>query len=298
MVFRPNELESAVEGLMHPLPHFMIPEVVAVGALIFLLCGLFLCNFGAKNQRKYDFLTDPPLVCISAIPRGFVHVRGKAVIDNPLTSPLTQMPCCYYRTTIERLEPGKRGKSGTCRKLSNEPNAREFYIDDGTGKALVSLRGAEYEFPKIYSAEIDTQVAGIKSSVIDPSLGQINSPTEHHLRQYLAQHGIAAGIETPTTQKGVASTGGVYQLTEYCLLAGQEASVFGTCDQCYGPESPHGCKVLCLDEHLPTFLITNRNEFSVGPRLRHIAIACFTSGIIMIGVSLAGILLLIYPRFV
>ena len=81
---------------MHPLPHFMIPEVVAVGALIFLLCGLFLCNFGANNQRKYDFLPDPPLVCISAIPRGFVHVRGKAVIDNPLTSPLTQMPCCYY----------------------------------------------------------------------------------------------------------------------------------------------------------------------------------------------------------
>ena len=131
MVFRPNELESAVEGLMHPLPHFMIPEVVAVGALIFLLCGLFLCNFGAKNQRKYDFRTDPPLVCISAIPRGFVHVRGKAVIDNPLTSPLTQMPCCYYRTTIDRLVPGKRGKSGTCRKISNEPNAREFHIDDG-----------------------------------------------------------------------------------------------------------------------------------------------------------------------
>jgi hypothetical protein len=257
-----------------------------------------LCNFGAKNQRKYDFLTDPPLVCISAIPRGFVHVRGKAVIYNPLTSPLAQLPCCYYRTTIERLEPGKRGKSGTYRKISNEPNAREFHIDDGTGKVLVSLGGAEYEFPKIYSAEIDTQVPGIKSSVIDPSLGQITPPTEQHLRQYLLQHGIAGGNEMPPTQKRAASTGGVYQLMEYCLRAGEEASVFGTCDQCFGPENPHGCKVLCLDEHLPTFLITNRNEFKVGPRLRHIAIACITCGIIMIGVSLAGIVLLIYPRFV
>jgi len=283
---------------MHPLPHFLIPEVLAVGALIFLLSGLILCNLGAKNQRKYDFLTDPPLVCISAIPRGFIHVRGKAVIDNPLTSALTQMPCCYYRATIERLAPGKKGKPGTYRKISNEPNAREFHIDDGTGKVLVSLGGAEYEFPKIYSAEIDTQMPGIKKSVIDPSLSQMTPPTEQHLRHYLAQHGMAEGNETPPTQKGAANTGGVYQLTEYCLRAGQEASVFGTCDQCYGPENPHGCKVLCLDEHLPKFLITNRNEMKVGSRLRHIAIACFTGGILMIAFSLAGMLLLIYPHFV
>src|ERR1035438_10420281 len=211
---------------MHSLPHFVIPEVLAVGALILLLSGVYLCNFGAKNQRKYAFLSDPPLVCISAIPRGFVHIRGKAVIDNPLISPLTQMPCCYCRTTIELLEPGKKGKSGTYRNISNEPNAREFYIDDGTGKVLVSLGGAEYKFPKIYSAEIDAQVPGIKTSVIDLTVGQMTSPTEQHLRQYLAQHGIAGGNETPPTQKGAANTGGVYQVTEYCLLAGQEASVF------------------------------------------------------------------------
>src|SRR5580700_6706895 len=109
MVFTPIVVGSAFGGPMHPLPHFMIPEVLAVGAVIFLLCGLYLCNLGTKNQRKHDFLADPPLLCISAIPRGFVHIRGKVVIDNPLASPLTQMPCCYYRTTIERLEPGKKG---------------------------------------------------------------------------------------------------------------------------------------------------------------------------------------------
>ena len=282
---------------MQHLPHFMISEVVAVGALIFLLSGLYLCNLGAKNQRKYDFLTDPPLVCISAIPRGFVHVRGKAVIVNPLTSPLTQMPCCQYRTTIERVEPGKKGKSSSYRNISNEASASEFHIDDGTGKVLVSLGGAEYQFPNIYSAEIDTEVPGIRKSVIDPSVGQMTGPTEQCLRQYLAQHGIAGGKEAPSTQKGRAGTGGVYRLTEYCLLAGQEASVFGTCDQCYGPGNPRGCKVLCLDEHLPRFLITNRNEFKVGPRQRRIAIACVTTGILMIGVSLAGVLLIICPQY-
>jgi hypothetical protein len=282
---------------MHPLPHFMIPEVLVVGALIFLLCGIFLCNLGAKSQRKYDFLSDPPLVCISALPRGFVHVRGNVVIDDLLTSPLTQMPCCYYRTTIESVEPGKKGKSGISRNISNEANAREFYIDDGTGKVLVSLGGAEYQFPKMYSAEIDTPVPGIRTSSIDPSVGPMTPPSEEHLRHYLAQHGIAGGNETLPTRTGTAGTGGVYQLTEYCLRAGQEASVFGTCDQCYGPQNPHGCKVLCLDEHLPKFLITNRNEMKVGLRLQRIAIACITCGILMIGVSLAAVLLLIYPQF-
>jgi hypothetical protein len=297
MVLRLKVLESAVGGLMHPLPHF-IPEVLAIGALIFFLSGLYLCNFGAKNQRKYDFLKDPPLVCISAIPRGFVHVRGKAVLDSPLNSPLTQLPCCYYRTTIERLEPGKKDKPGTYREIYSEPNDREFYIDDGTGKVLVCPGGAEYEFPKIYSAEIDLKLPGIWKSFVDPSLGQMTHPTEQHLRHYLAQHGISGGIETLPTQRGATNASDVYQLTEYCLLAGQEASVFGTCDECFGPESPNGCKVLCKDEHLPTFLITIRNHLRVGPRLRHIAIACYASGILLIGVSLAGMLLLIYPHFV
>ena len=125
----------------------------------------------------------------------------------------------------------------------------------------------------------------------------MTSPTEQHLCQYLAEHGITTKNETPLTQKGAASTGGVYQLTEYCLRAGQEVSVFGTCDQCYGPQNPRGCKVLCLDEHLPKFLITNRNEISAGPRLRQIAIACIACGILLISVSLAGVLLIIYPHF-
>jgi hypothetical protein len=281
---------------MHPLPHFG-SQIVAIGALVFFFAGLFLCRFGVKLQKKYDFLKDPPLVWIEGMPRGFVHARGKAVFGNPLTSPLGQLPCCYYRTTIERLKPGKKDNPGTFRKIFDEANDEEFYINDGTGRVLVTPGGAEYKLPKTYSAEIDLEQAGITNGFLESVLAPANAPTEQHLRRYLVQHGFSGGNGSPPAQRVSSKASGVHRLTEYCLRAGQEVSVFATCDECFSPESPKGCKVLCLDEHLPKFLISSQNELPVGLRLRLLAIVSFTGGIVMLGAALAGVLLLAYSHF-
>jgi hypothetical protein len=277
---------------LHLLPH-SISYLLGAGVVISVLAGVYLCDFGVKNQRKYDFLKDPPLVWINGIPHGFVHVRGKAQIEAPLTSPLTQMPCCYHRTTIERVTSASPDKRGSYDKIADQPKAKRFYIDDGTGRVLVHPRGAEYELPKIFSVEIDARRPGIKEAFVVPGLDETARPNEDRLRQYLADHGI-----TGSSSNGQRESSVNYRLTEYCLLPGQETSVFGTCETHYGPESPGGCSIIRKNEHLPALAITNRNEMRVCPHLRYVAIASFSAGLLLIGFALASALLLIYPTFV
>jgi len=124
------------------------------------------------------------------------------------------------------------------------------------------------------------------------------------LRQYLiksphlSHHTSVEPNDSTPSDGGDAHAKVTYRLTEYCLLAGQESSVFGTCEKYYGPKTPKGYKVICRNEHLPLLVITSQNELTVGPRLRYIALAGYAAGILFLGLSVAGTLFLLYPHLV
>jgi hypothetical protein len=227
------------------------------------------------------------------MPRGLVHVRGKVLVHEPLLSPLTQTPCAYYQTTLAREAPGKPGQFRTIRKESKDS---EFVIDDGTGKLPVMPAGAEYNLLQTYSAEIDLTRPGMKCSSLPASSRNSTAPAEEQLRRYLAGQAIRAAGEGALKRGTGTQSGGVYQLTESCLECGQEISVFGTCDVCFDPEHPRGTRVLCKNESLPTFLITHQIVLPVGKRLRVLALAGVTGGVLLIGLALTGISLLIYAH--
>jgi hypothetical protein len=275
---------------MH-LPHTLIAEVIGGAALVLLLGGIYLCRLGATNQKKYDYLKDPPLVWICGIPRGLVQIRGKVVVDNPLISPLTQAPCSYCCTTIARQNPSKPGQFKT---IQSEPKESDFYIDDGTGRVLVIPAGADYDLPQTYSVEIDINHGSSVKDSTDQPLGRPRLPTEEHVLSYLARKGIGKGGANAGVKSDDSS--GVYRVTEHCLMSGEETSVFGSCEVCFEPDYPHGRKVICKNDHLPTLLITKSIEMKVGLRLHLIAVVSFTLGLLMIGLSLAGVLFLVYPQ--
>jgi hypothetical protein len=275
------------------LPHFLKPEVLGGGAFLFCLAGIYLCRVGACSQEKYDYLRDPPHVWINGIPRGLVQVRGRVVAEAPLISPLTQSPCCYYQTTIQREKPGKTGQFTT---IHREVKSRDFVIDDGTGKIPIITAGAQYDLPQTYSAVVDWSAPGLIKDSRGPTIGQATPPSSEHVGLFLARHGI--GKRGAGNGEGKAVEGGAFRITEQCLAVGAEASVFGTCEVCFSPGEPRGRKVIVKNSHLPTLLVTNNIELRVSPRLHFIAIAAYTCGILLIGMSLASALLLVYPRFV
>ncbi len=278
---------------MH-LPHFLIPEVIGGAALVLLIGGVSLCRLGAANEKKYDYLKDPPMVWICGVPRGLVQIRGKVLLEDPLISSLTQAHCSYFNTTIARQNPIRSGQFKT---IHSEIKDRDFFIDDGTGRVMVIPSGAEYDLPHTYSVDIDLNRPGELKESKGQLMGQATPPTEEHLLLYLARNGVGkGGVQAEPGASGPYDD--IYRITEQCLIVGQETSVFGTCEICFEPAHPHGRKVICKNDHLPTLLITKNIEMKVGPRLHLIAVASFTAGILMIGLSLAGILLLVYPHFV
>ena len=198
---------------------FSLSSLVTLVLVVGLLGSLVGLASGFWLYRVRRLLKNTPQSAIRSLLMGFVHVRGNLTRDNPLTSPLTQVPCSYYQTLIRCWQSGSDKNPGHYKTTYQEQAEKEFYLDDGTGKALVNPRGAEYLLPELFHVEIGPKAVfgggGFGKPTIDPSVNLATIPSEQDVRGYLAKHGIP---EVKTN----------YLLTEKCLLVDHEYSVFGT----------------------------------------------------------------------
>jgi len=197
--------------------------------------------------RELRLLKNTPQAAIRSLPMGFVHVRGKLTVDDPLTSPLTRMPCGYYHTEIRCWQSGSGKNPGHYKTMHQEQEEKEFDLDDGTGKALVNPRGAEYFLPELFRVEIGPKAVfgggGFGKPIIDPSVSLSTTPSEQDVRGYLAKYGIG---EVKTN----------YLLTEKCLLVDHEYSVFGTYVENSEPKNADDRKRIQKGQNERTFVIT------------------------------------------
>ena len=148
---------------------------------IAFLIGALLFIFGFKTYREYRVLAETPETPVRSIPMGLVRVRGTATGDDRLTSPLTGVPCFYYQVRLEKWVK-KENESGKWEKVGTETGERPFYLDDGTGKVLVTPHGAQFEVRRTFHGEIGME--SVHSRHVDPSLG-VPGPTEQDLAAYV-----------------------------------------------------------------------------------------------------------------
>jgi len=153
-----------------------------VGVLVFLV-GAVLFFLGFRAYRKYRLLRDTPLVPVRSVAMGLAHVRGKLTGDGPLTSPLTQQPCFYYSVAVQKWVGKSKERGSEWESVGGETECRMFYVDDGTGKALVDPSGAELDASMTFQAEIGRR--GSRNRYVDSSLGT-PGPSDQDLRDYLA----------------------------------------------------------------------------------------------------------------
>lgn len=114
-----------------PLPWILLGLMVA-GAI--LLLG------GRHDLRRYRRLLALQRRSLDAVPGGPVEVEGKVVAGNggTLVAPLSGREAVWFRVVVEE-ETGDDAKSET---LVDESDSREFYLDDGRGRARVEPAGA------------------------------------------------------------------------------------------------------------------------------------------------------------
>jgi hypothetical protein len=279
-----------------------------LGLLIGFAMGFLLFYFGFRTYREYRIFEDTPLAPIRSIPMGLVHVQGKTTGGEPLTSPLTGVPCYYYDVEVEKYVQKDKGSSWETVRRDREE--RNFILEDATGKVLVNPHLAEYEVTRTFHAQTGKIIKS--GRFIEPSLG-VKGPSDQDLLAYLndtsrAQAALAAmnvpGAKTAgkilgATQKlgsmGI-SLGGAglevgwgthqYRFTEHCLLVGRDCNILGTCAENPAPQDEHDRNIIMKGQNEKTFLVTTNTEGQEEKSLRRKAfLLIFLGGAIIVGMA-------------
>ncbi len=134
--------------------------------------GVYWFFKGFKIFREYRVLADTPEVPIRSMAMGLVEIHGKArpVTESLVNSPVSGTPCLFFKVDIEKYQRDSKGR-GSWSHYKTDCNGLPFYLDDGTGKALVVPFGAEYDL--IQSAKRET--GGFGSSGTLGGLGRFGS---------------------------------------------------------------------------------------------------------------------------
>ncbi len=90
--------------------------------------------------RRTRAVADTPTSRVASAAQGYAELigAGKALAGVPLISPVSQLPCLWYRYTVER----KNSDNKWVQEDKGESDA-SFILDDGTGECLVDPEGAE-----------------------------------------------------------------------------------------------------------------------------------------------------------
>lgn len=103
------------------------------------LLTLVALYFTFRGLRRARIIEDTPTARIRSAPQGYVELSGEAAAmpGEPILSPLTMTPCCWYRFQVERRhEKGWRTiRSGMSDGL--------FLLRDETGECIIDPEGAE-----------------------------------------------------------------------------------------------------------------------------------------------------------
>jgi hypothetical protein len=280
---------------------------------VFVLVGLVVFILGFRTYREYRILEDTPLAPIRSIPMGLVHIFGKTVGENRLSSPLTHTPCYYYKVHVEKWVKKDKNREGW-ETVRTDSEKNPFYMDDATGKVQVDPNHAEFDVPKTFQAEIGSWPR--KKPFVDPTLG-VAGPGEDELRAYLSTPsgaiaqalaslpvpgakalGKVLEVEQTLESLGVAvSAGGIslggaggqrFRFTEHCLIAERECNIIGTCVENADPKDEHDRNLIKKGQNEPTFLISSRSEKELEKSVRRKAfLMIFVGALMMIGFTAA-----------
>jgi hypothetical protein len=137
---------------------------------------------GFRVFREFKIIADTPRMPIRSVPMGLVQVRGTAVGDHLIPSPVTHTPCCFYQVRIERYETGEH--SGWKHHCTDMDGVR-FYLQDQTGTVLIDSYSAEYDLPEGPPREVDGSNAAASLA-----LASGTGASDQELLQYVQKAGV------------------------------------------------------------------------------------------------------------
>jgi hypothetical protein len=269
--------------------------LVALGMGLMLLYGAF------QSFIKYRRLRDTPQTSIGSLATGSVHICGKAVGTERLTSPITKVPCFYYRVEVD-VWRGGGGRGSSWQRGIVDTRHLKFHLQDETGKVLIDLHQAELDLFQTFSAE--TGPRDSKKRISDPGPSGGNGPSDGELLQYFSQANARidaeqaaqheSAIHATMNERSLTLMGPVLppdvdrrrlRFTEQCLLPDREYNILGTCVENPNPTDEHDCKLILRGPREGNFLISSRAEPVLEEHTNWTTFGLLVLGVVLVSVG-------------
>jgi hypothetical protein len=114
-----------------------------VYATLALCAGPVLFLRGFRDLRVRRMVQNTPTSKIRSMAMGLVEVHGTVLQRSAVHAPFSGKPCAYWEVEIAVRTNRKHGWTTVHRNTSGQP----FYVDDGTGVAMVYPKGSTCRMP-------------------------------------------------------------------------------------------------------------------------------------------------------
>jgi hypothetical protein len=134
--------------------------VVLFVLLLVLATSIALFSSGLKSWLFLRRLRITPVSTTGSSKTSIVSINGRAKSSKPLMSPISSVPCAYWRVTAECTEPVPSGTEVwtiESKKIYSADSRTPFFIEDDTGRLLIDPQGAEMD---IHCKEYNGYISG------------------------------------------------------------------------------------------------------------------------------------------
>jgi len=275
------------------------PSGGSVGMLLWggasLLGGVLALRGGLQRFRERQLVRNTPTSTVRSIAVGDVEIEGTAdPVDEPLVSPVTEMPACVWELEIERLDETGNGGSEWSTVLVARDHVR-FHVDDGTGRVLVDPEDGELDVEDQHQLRVDEG---------DPAPGPLvawaeDQAWDEDAGEARAQEGIVGDIgdavATRLTERARLLLSRTHErarrFTERVLAAGEEAYVFGGAVPREDVDSADNAENLVVGVHAGTgsLMLSDHEEADLTEDKLVDAAALVAVSVVFVPLGLAGL---------
>ena len=129
-------------GGLHLIILWIAAEAESAEVWPYALAAMAVVSFFAwmGNYRRYRQVHDLPTSRIASAAQGYVELFGRSVpiLDSPVTAPLSNLACCWYRYCVQR-----KTSDNKWRTEDEGESVAHFLLVDETGQCVISPDGAE-----------------------------------------------------------------------------------------------------------------------------------------------------------
>src|SRR5262249_17544842 len=114
--------------------------------------GIYAFFHGFRSLRIQRLLADTPTGKLRSIAMGMVEVQGAVRARSRTSGPFTDRDCAWWEVELQTLQQSNRGLK-SWHTVYREQSGHPFYLEDGTGAALVFPQGADTRAGNVVSEE-------------------------------------------------------------------------------------------------------------------------------------------------